>query len=236
VSFIVTIDGPAGAGKSTVARRLANLLDFTYLDTGAMYRSVAWAARQCSVDISDHDALITMARATTIEFGILSQDGKQTIHVNGVDVTADIRTPEVSALTSTIAVVGSIRTIVVEQQRNIAGAARVGVVLEGRDTGTVVFPGAQLKVFLTASAEERARRRTEELSARGVTASYDAILQDQLERDLRDSTRAVSPLVPASDAVHVSTDSKTVDQVVEEILALQRGRGETREAAGEPGK
>jgi cytidylate kinase len=161
-----------------------------------------------------------LAQGLSLQFSPLSEEGTQHLHVNGTDVTAAIRTPEVSSLTSRISAVPDVRRVVVEQQRRMGDTAEKGVVLEGRDIGTVVFPQAQLKIFLTASPEERARRRTEELLARGVTVEYTAILQDQIERDLRDSSRADSPLAAAPDAVRVNTDGLPLPEVVERILTL----------------
>jgi cytidylate kinase len=221
---IIAIDGPAGAGKSTVARRIANLLSYTYLDTGAMYRAVAWQALGNGVATTDKDALVEIARNLTIEFGLLTSEGTQTIQVNGVDATEAIRTPEVSNFTSTISTFSSLREVIVAQQRDIAERAHRGVVLEGRDIGTVVFPNARLKVFLTATAEERAKRRVAEMNARGAQALFAEVLQDQIDRDRRDSSRTASPLVPAADAVHVSTDGQTIDDVVRTILMLYRDR------------
>ena len=222
MSDIIAIDGPAGAGKSTVARRVANMLSYTYLDTGAMYRSVAWQALRTGIDLQDETALVDIARNLTIEFGLLTPEGTQTIQVNGVDATEAIRTPTVSNTTSAISTFSAVRRVIVAQQRGIAARAPLGVVLEGRDIGTVVFPNARLKVFLTASAEERAKRRAAELLDRGTPAIFSEVLKDQLDRDHRDSRRTASPLVPAADAVQVNTDGYTVDDVVEIILRLHR--------------
>jgi cytidylate kinase len=223
LSDIIAIDGPAGAGKSTVARQLALRLAYTYLDSGAMYRAVAWSAMLGGVSPSDVDALVQIARSVRIEFGALRPDGTQTISVNGTDATAAIRSPEVSNLTSSISTLPELRKVVVDQQRALASKAEHGVVLEGRDIGTVVFPNANLKVYLTASAAERAERRLEELRSRGVDMAFEDVLRDQVERDNRDSTRAASPLMPAADAVLVNTDGRTVDEVVQTIRDLHTG-------------
>ena len=192
--FLIAIDGPAGAGKSTVARRIANELGYTYLDTGAMYRSVAWKALRCGVPADDGAGLEALARGLSIRFSTLADDGIQRLWVDGEDVTAAIRTSEVSSVTSRISTIPSVRSIIVEQQRRVAESGAQGLVLEGRDIGSVVFPNAQLKIFLTASAQERARRRVEEMSARGLKVDTDSTLAELLERDERDSRRAASPM------------------------------------------
>jgi cytidylate kinase len=166
VPFVIAIDGPAGAGKSTVARRVARALDFTYLDTGAMYRSVAWKALESGVAASNVAGLEAIACALEVRFSPVAPDGSQRVWVGSEEVTQAIRTPQVTDVTSQISVVALVRAVIVRQQRRIADTAPIGVVLEGRDIGTVVFPDAQLKVFLTASPSERARRRVEEMWAR----------------------------------------------------------------------
>lgn len=227
---IIAIDGPAGAGKSTVARRVANALNFTYLDTGAMYRSVAWQAQESGVDPQNEEALVRLAQSLQITFSPLTPDGQQHVAVNGRDATEAIRTPEVSQLTSVISAVPAVRRVIVAQQQALGARAPEGVVLEGRDIGTVVFPHADLKIFLTAGPEERARRRAAELQTRGLAVDYKQILQEQIERDRRDSRRADSPLVAAPDAVPIATDGLSIDAVVAEILALFRAHRAEEEA------
>ncbi len=190
----IAIDGPAGAGKSTVARRVASALHLTYIDTGAMYRAVAWKALQTGVDITDAEALASLAQSLNLQFSVLTPDMRQTVQVDGEDVTDAIRTPHVSSITSTISAFPALRRVIVEQQRRLGQSDARGVVLEGRDIGTVVFPDAQVKIFLTASDEERARRRVEDLQAKGMTVDYAQTLAEQRERDNRDSHRADSPL------------------------------------------
>ena len=224
MAFTIAIDGPAGAGKSTVARQVAQALGFTYLDTGAMYRAVAWKAAQAGVDPQDTNALADLAEHLHIAFSPLDEAGNQQVQVNGVDVTTAIRSPEISNLTSPVSAVPEVRRIIVAQQRKIGATAERGVVLEGRDIGTVVFPGAEVKIFLTASPEERARRRAAELTARGLAVSYAQVLAEQKERDERDSRRADSPLAAASDAVVLDTDSLTVPDVVSRILQICQER------------
>lgn len=205
--MIICIDGPAGAGKSTVARRLAARLGFCMLDTGAMYRSVAWAARRDGIDWDDPAAIADVASRIRIE---LSNDS---VRVDGQDVSAEIRTPEITALTHYAADNPGVRAHMVQRQREI-GAGQ-DIVTEGRDQGTVVFPDAEFKFFVTASPETRARRRWEELRARGSQISYEEVLAQQQLRDARDSQRAVGPLKPAPDAIVVSTDTLTIDEVVQ---------------------
>ena len=222
--FQIAIDGPAGAGKSTVARRVSSELGYTYLDTGAMYRSLAWKSIQSGIDLEDARELEAAARRLVIQFSPLQHDGTQQVWVDCENVTEAIRTPEVSNLTSRISAIASVRSVVVDQQRRIAESAASGVVLEGRDIGTVVFPSAHLKIFMTASPAERARRRVEELRSRGMHVDADHTLADLLERDERDSGRATSPLTMAHDAVPVNTDGLAADEVVRRILVLWRER------------
>ncbi len=222
--FQIAIDGPAGAGKSTVARRVSRELGFTYLDTGAMYRSLAWKAIQSDIGLDDPAELEAAAQRLTITFSPLKADGTQEVRVDGEDVSTAIRTPEVSNLTSLISAIAPVRAIVVDQQRRIADSAAHGVVLEGRDIGTVVFPNAQLKIFLTASPRERARRRVEEMRNRGMVVDAERTLAELIERDARDSQRETSPLAMAHDAVPVDTDGLTANDVVHAILTLWRER------------
>ncbi len=214
--MIVTIDGPAGAGKSTVARRLAARLGFRFLDTGAMYRAVAWAAVRDGLDLHDAEAVASLARQLAIELA-----GKRVL-VNSVDVTEAIRTSQITSVTHYAADNPKVREHLVLLQRQAAGGDNV--VSEGRDQGTVVFPDAGCKIFLTASPAERARRRVADLAARGEQRELAAVLAEQSLRDERDSVRTVGPLVPAVDAVHISTDGLEAEEVVERIEQLVRSR------------
>ncbi|WP_197409314.1 (d)CMP kinase [Chthonomonas calidirosea] len=227
-SLIVTIDGPAGAGKSSVARKLAQALGYTYLDTGAMYRAVAWMALRQNIALSDAETLAELARTLPIRFGPLSPDGIQQVWIGEGDdaeeVTNAIRTPEVSQAASIISTHSPVRKALVKRQRQMALAAENGVVLEGRDTGTVVVPEAELKIFLTASPQERARRRAAELRAQGLEVSEEAMLKEQEERDVRDSQRTDSPLRRAPDAILLNTDGLDLDAVVQQILRLHEER------------
>jgi cytidylate kinase len=209
--IVVAIDGPAGAGKSTIARRIAEKLGFLYIDTGAMYRAVAlWALRNGS-QMEDTAQLEQLALAAEISLvgGV--------VMLNGEDVTAAIRTPEVSAAASKVAAISGVRRALVEKQR--AYSQTTSVVMEGRDIGTVVFPNALVKVFLDASAAERARRRGTETGE-----EIAAVARQIEERDARDMTRAASPLMQAPDAVYVDSSGKSVDDVEEAILKLVRSR------------
>ena len=218
--FVVAIDGPAGAGKSTVAQGVARALNFAHLDTGAMYRAVTAKALREGIDPSDGGALTALAKRTSIEFG---PDG---LIVDGRAVGREARTPRVSRAVSAVSAHKGVRRELVRHQREIL--EKGNVVAEGRDIGTVVAPRAPVKVFLTASIDERARRRHREMTQGGVDVSLPTLKKEIARRDALDSNRAVSPLVPAADAIPVDTSNKTPHQVVEEVLALVRARQEDR--------
>lgn len=218
----IAIDGPAGAGKSTVAKAVAAALGYTYIDTGAMYRAVALRAMQLGVDTEDPDRLGLLAEDLRIEF-IPSEGGVQRVLANGHDVTTEIRSPEATRLSSPVSAVPAVRRALVMLQRQMGLAG--GVVMEGRDIGTVVFPNAEVKVFLTASDRERANRRWCELRERGLDVSLEDVLAQQKERDKRDTSREDSPLKPAHDAVIVNTDNMTIEQVTGRILDIAKERG-----------
>ena len=213
----VAIDGPASSGKSTVAKIIAKRFDYVYCDTGAMYRSVTWAALENGIDVSDTKQVIDLARRIKITFEPGQPD--QRVFVDGHEVTKDIRTEKIAANVSAVAAIPEVRAQMVEQQRQIAQAG--GIVMDGRDIGTTVLPDAQVKVFLVASAHERARRRYEENLQKGLaTQSLDELEAAIKLRDQKDSTRKVSPLTQAKDAILIDTTSLTIDQVVDEISAL----------------
>jgi len=213
---VVAIDGPSGAGKSTIARRLAARLGFTYIDTGAMYRAVAlWASRQ-GIDTADMHRAEQLALAARIELA----PGR--IVLNGEDVTEAIRTPEMSNGASKISAISGVRRAMVAKQREIG--EQTSVVMEGRDIGTVVFPSADVKIFLDASPEERVRRRHAELAAKGQTISLEQLAAEMRERDERDSTRADAPLTQAPDAVYVDSSGMGIEDVEEAILRIVRSR------------
>lgn len=220
--LVVAIDGPAGAGKSSVSRQLAGALGALYIDTGAMYRAVACTALQKGVDTEDPAALSELAGSIKIVLLPPAPDGPDTVRVlvDGEEITDRIRTPEISSLTSTISAISGVRRHMVAQQRALGAGG--GVVMEGRDIGTVVFPDADVKIFLTASPEVRALRRQAQLAAAGKPVPLDALVREILERDDRDSGRADSPLAPAPDAVQVVTDGLTEVSVVQRLLAICR--------------
>lgn len=214
--MIITIDGPAGAGKSTVARALARRLGFRFLDTGAMYRAVALAGRRHGLDWDVPDDLARLAKTLKIEVV------GERILLNGEDVTEAVRTIEVTAVTRYAAGNPTVREQLVDLQRAIA--AGDNVVTEGRDQGTVAFPRAECKIFLTASPEERARRRLRDLQTQGEPVAFEQVLAAQQRRDQQDVSRSVGPLVPAVDSIQVCTDGMTLEQVVDKLEKLARER------------
>jgi cytidylate kinase len=216
--MIVAIDGPAASGKSTVARALARRLQMGYLDTGAMYRSIAWLALRRGVALDDDDGLTRLAVEYPVTLAGEPGSGLSTVEVDGVDVTTSIRTPEVESAVSAVARVPALRRVMVDAQR--AAAAGADYVVEGRDIGTVVFPDAEVKAFITASAEERARRRGADERAAGLTPTEDDTLARLEARDHKDSSRAASPLMTADDAALIDTTGLSVEQVVDAIVEL----------------
>jgi cytidylate kinase len=218
----VAIDGPAGAGKSAVARRLAAELGALYIDTGAMYRAVAYTALAVGTDLQDPLALAGLAEEIWIELLPPTLEDPDTVRVlvDGKDITGHIRTPVISQITSAVSAVSGVRKRLVDQQRKMADST--SVVMEGRDIGTVVLPNADVKIFLTATPEERARRRQLQLEQSGKTIDFRELVREIMERDNRDSTRADSPLVAAADAETVWTDGLTEDEVVLRLAALCR--------------
>jgi len=216
---VIAIDGPAGSGKSTLAQGLARALGFVFLDTGAMYRALALAAQRAGIDPDDAERLAQLAQQIDIRF---EADGEaQRVLLDGADVSEAIRTPEISDLASRIAVHAGVRRAMVALQRALASAAH-GVVAEGRDTTTVVFPDAAVKLYLDASPQERARRRQHQLQQQGIDAPYEQVLQAILERDARDAARADSPLRIADDALVIQNDGWSKEQTLEYALCLCR--------------
>ncbi len=216
----IAIDGPAGAGKSTIGALVAERLGYLFLDTGAMYRAVALAALERSIDPDDAIALEKLAREVRINIGPPTiRDGRAyTVLLDGKDVTWDIRDGRIDRVVSQVARVPAVRDAMLEQQRSLAARGRV--VMVGRDIGTVVLPDAERKIFLTASAAERARRREEELAARGEQRPRQELLHEILRRDQLDSERAVAPLRAADDAIVVETDGQSVGQALDRVLSV----------------
>jgi cytidylate kinase len=218
--MIVAIDGPAASGKSTVARAIATELGMAYLDTGAMYRAIAVEAVRRGIALDDAAALTHLALEAHIHFGHERGTGLAThVEVDGCDVTSAIRTPEADKAVSPVSAVPGVRAAMVEQQRRISARGH-DIVLEGRDIGSVVFPHAELKIFLTASAAERARRRTIDMERRGAGMTYEEVLADIHRRDTYDSSRSASPLVKATDATELDTTGMSIAEVVAEIERL----------------
>ena len=219
---VVAIDGPAGAGKSTVTKRVAKALGYLIVDTGAIYRTIALAAQRAALDFDDGERVGALAEALVAREAVkLERDGEGTrVLLDGEDVSGSIRTPLVSQGASKVSAHPRVRAALLELQR--AGGRDGGVVLEGRDIGTVVFPDAEAKVFLTASVEERARRRFEELKASGVNVDYHGVQAEVVERDQRDSSRPIAPLKKADDAIVLDSSTLSIDQVVARIVAHVR--------------
>ena len=212
---VITIDGPSGSGKGTVAVRVAEELGFTLLDSGALYRSVGIAALRGEIDLRDHQQIAELARHLNIEFGVSSPDS---VWLDGEDVSLEIRTDIGSELASQIGAIPAAREALYERQ--LAFRKAPGLVADGRDMGTVVFQDAIIKIYLTARPEERAQRRYKQLIDKGIDASLADLLRDLKERDARDSERPISPLKPAKDAVVLDTTDLQIDQVMEQVLDL----------------
>lgn len=218
--LVVTIDGPAGAGKSTVAKQLARRLGYRLLDTGAIYRAVALSAQRKGIAWSDAAACADIARDLDIRYQFVGD--KNHVFLADEDVSAAIRTPDISQGASQVSAHPPVRAALLDIQRRVAEGG--GLVVEGRDTGTVVFPQAEAKFFLTATEEERARRRVAELTAAGAAVDYAKTLREIRERDQRDASRDIAPMRPADDAVLVDSSTQTIEQVVESLAALVESR------------
>ena len=211
----VAIDGPAGAGKSTIAKIVAEKLGYIYIDTGAMYRAVAWKVLDAGAEPTDEN-IVSVAKKCDVCLRFVGDVVR--VFADDTDVTEAIRTPEVTALVSKVAQLGPVRSKMVERQRNMAKDG--GVVMDGRDIASHVLPNADVKIFLTASPEERARRRYEELIGKGMSADYDAVFKDLIQRDYNDSHREAAPLKPADDAILVDTTGNELEQSVEILRSI----------------
>ncbi|MBQ9993133.1 MAG: (d)CMP kinase [Clostridia bacterium] len=216
----VAIDGPAGAGKSTLARRAAQKLGFIYVDTGALYRAVALFVLQRNIDPYDSVAVCRVLPMIDVELRYV--DGEQRVYLCGENVSRVIRTPEVSMAASAVSAIAGVRSFLFDLQQDMA--ENNNVVMDGRDIGTVVLPDADVKIFLTASAEERAKRRWKELCEKGTQVDYEAVLADVKERDYNDMNRAIAPLKPAEDAIMLDTTGLNLVQSEERLLSLIRGK------------
>ena len=212
----IAIDGPSGAGKSTVAKALAKKLGIVYVDTGALYRTVGYAAIERGVGTKDAEGLAAML--PDIHIDVKYEDGVQCVYLNGENLGDRIRRPEISMAASDVSSVPVVRAFLLDTQRDIA--RRNSVVMDGRDIGTVILPDADVKIFMVASAEARAERRTKELEEKGMPASYEDVLREMKERDAQDSGRAIAPAIPAPDAIHLDNSGMSVEESVQAVIDL----------------
>lgn len=210
MNYAIAIDGPAGAGKSTIAKILAKELELIYVDTGALYRTIGYYVMQQGIDTADTEEVIAALPNLKVELKYV--DGVQRVFANGEDVSDLIRTPAMSMAASAVSAIPAVREYLLDTQRGIA--ATHSVVMDGRDIGTVILPDAKIKIFLTASAESRAKRRFDELQEKGDPATYEEVLADMIKRDYDDSHRAIAPLKQAEDAIPVDTSGETLEQSV----------------------
>ncbi len=220
--MIIAIDGPSGAGKSTLGKMLAKELNLLYLDTGAMYRAVGLAVKKSGVNFDEQEKIIEITANSEIE--LTGEPDALFVKLNGEDITAEIRTNEIGQAASIVSTVSEVRKILVEKQRNLGNLAEIGAVLDGRDIGTVVFPNADIKFFLTAKPEARARRRFEEDLEKGRAVSFEQTFDEIKQRDERDVSREDSPLSIAEDAVVIDTSEMDLTEVFEQMLAVVRER------------
>ena len=219
MSIAIAIDGPAGAGKSTIAKMAAKELGFIYVDTGALYRAIGLYAYRKNVSAQDKDAVIALLKEITVELDF-NEYGEQIVLLNGEDVSGLIRTPEISMMASAVSAIPEVRAFLMDTQRNMAHTKNV--IMDGRDIGTVVLPDAKLKIFLYASPECRARRRYDELKAKGMDVTYEDVLQDVIDRDYADSHRDIAPLKPAEDAVLVDTSGEDRETSFNRLIKIMR--------------
>lgn len=216
--YSIAIDGPSGAGKSTISKAAAKELGFVYLDTGAIYRTVAWHITMIGIGPKDTDHVPMLLDDANIEIDF-REDGQHMI-LNGMDITGEIRTPEISSIASKVAAMPAVRDFLLDLQRDLA--KKHNIIMDGRDIGTVVLPNASLKIYLTATAEERARRRHEEYLGKGQKSRYEDVLEDQKKRDHDDMTRKIAPLKQAKDAILVDTTELSFDESVEKVISLMK--------------
>jgi cytidylate kinase len=219
---VITIDGPSGTGKGTVSLFLAKQLGWHYLDSGVLYRLLAYIAQQNAIDLSDTNLLLMKANEANIDFVINEAGTEKSIYLDGNNVTSSLRTEAISQMSSIVSAIPEIRAALIKRQQDFRQAP--GLVTDGRDMGTLIFPGASLKIFMTASPEIRAKRRVDQLNSQGIDANLATVLQDLNQRDLRDQMRAVAPLKPAKDAIVIDTSDLAIIDVVELIMAQVKQR------------
>lgn len=217
----IAIDGPSGAGKSTVAKALSKKLGIVYVDTGALYRTVGYFVRQCGKDPKNAEEVSALLPQITIE--VKYENGAQRVFLNGEDLGDRIRQPEISMYASAVSAIPTVRAFLLDTQRDIA--KKNSVVMDGRDIGTVILPDAEVKIFMTASAEARAERRFKELVEKGESVSYDTVLAEMIERDSNDRNRAVAPAIPAEDAIHLDNSNMTIEENVNAIIEIIEKNG-----------
>ena len=220
MNYAIAIDGPAGAGKSTIAKILAKELELIYVDTGALYRSIGYFVTQKGIDTADIDAVVASLEGLKVELRYV--EGVQRVFVNGADVSDYIRTPAISMAASAVSAIPAVRAFLLDTQRDIA--ATNSVVMDGRDIGTTILPDAKIKIFLTASPESRAKRRFDELQEKGDPATYEEVLSDMIKRDYDDTHREISPLKQAEDAIPVDTSGETLEQSVARMKEIVYSR------------
>jgi len=217
----IAIDGPSGAGKSTVAKALAKKLGIVYVDTGALYRTVGYFTRENGVDPKDADGVTALLPGINIE--VKYEDGTQKVYLNGEDLGDKIRQPDISMYASAVSAIPAVRAFLLDTQRDIAN--KNSVVMDGRDIGTVILPDAEVKIFMSASSEARAKRRYKELLEKGENVVYETVLAEMIERDNNDRNRSVAPAIPAEDAVHIDNSHMSIEENVDAIIALINEKG-----------
>ncbi len=219
MSIAIAIDGPAGAGKSTIAKLASKELGFIYVDTGALYRTIGLSASRKGYTKDDKEKIISMLSDIKVEIAF-NDKKEQIVLLNGEDVSSLIRTPEISMMASAVSAIPEVRAYLLDMQRNMSKTNNV--IMDGRDIGTVVLPDAKIRIFLSASPECRAKRRYDELIEKGMDVNYDDILQDVIDRDYADSHRDIAPLKPADDAIMIDTSGETLEQSVEKLLSVMK--------------